>query len=301
MQNIYSRGKLLLTGEYVVLDGALALALPTKFGQSLKVQPINTQQILWKSFDDKKQVWFECYFEIANNKIIPNLRNETSMRLADILNAAHSLNKDFLKSGDGLQISTELEFPRSWGLGSSSTLINNIANWAQVDPYRLLALTFGGSGYDIACAQSDSPIIYQLQGNTRHIEQVNFNPPFSDHLFFVHLNQKQDSGKAVSKYKLQKKDIKSHVSSINDLTESILNCTDFREFEKLISHHEQIISDVIKTKPVKETLFNEFKGAVKSLGAWGGDFILATGNLEDMNYFKEKGYPTIISFKNMIL
>ena len=32
-QTFYSNGKLLITGEYVVLDGAKALALPTKFGQ----------------------------------------------------------------------------------------------------------------------------------------------------------------------------------------------------------------------------------------------------------------------------
>ncbi len=54
MQNFYSRGKLLLTGEYVVLDGALALALPTKFGQSLKVQPIDSQNIFWKSIDEAR-------------------------------------------------------------------------------------------------------------------------------------------------------------------------------------------------------------------------------------------------------
>jgi mevalonate kinase len=29
--NFYSNGKLLLTGEYLVLDGAKSLALPTKF------------------------------------------------------------------------------------------------------------------------------------------------------------------------------------------------------------------------------------------------------------------------------
>ncbi|MEQ3661167.1 MAG: GHMP kinase, partial [Flavobacterium sp.] len=37
-QTYYSNGKLLLTGEYVVLDGAKALAVPTKFGQSLSIE-----------------------------------------------------------------------------------------------------------------------------------------------------------------------------------------------------------------------------------------------------------------------
>ena len=33
--NLYSSGKLLITGEYLVLDGAEALALPLSCGQSL--------------------------------------------------------------------------------------------------------------------------------------------------------------------------------------------------------------------------------------------------------------------------
>ena len=38
MGKIFSPGKLLLTSEYVVLDGALALALPTKLGQEFFVE-----------------------------------------------------------------------------------------------------------------------------------------------------------------------------------------------------------------------------------------------------------------------
>ena len=39
--NFFSPGKLLLTSEYVVLDGALALALPTKLGQDFFSEEIN--------------------------------------------------------------------------------------------------------------------------------------------------------------------------------------------------------------------------------------------------------------------
>ena len=37
-QTFYSNGKLLITGEYLVLDGAKAFALPTKFGQKLTIE-----------------------------------------------------------------------------------------------------------------------------------------------------------------------------------------------------------------------------------------------------------------------
>ena len=41
MSTIFSPGKLLLTSEYVVLDGALALAVPTKWGQEFFFDEIN--------------------------------------------------------------------------------------------------------------------------------------------------------------------------------------------------------------------------------------------------------------------
>ena len=46
----YSNGKLLLTGEYLVLDGANAFAVPTKFGQNLIVEKIVEPQLIWGSF-----------------------------------------------------------------------------------------------------------------------------------------------------------------------------------------------------------------------------------------------------------
>ena len=42
-KEFYSNGKLLITGEYLVLDGAKAFALPTKFGQNLIVEKGNNQ------------------------------------------------------------------------------------------------------------------------------------------------------------------------------------------------------------------------------------------------------------------
>lgn len=38
MNRFYSHGKFLLTGEYLVLEGALALALPLKLGQTMTVE-----------------------------------------------------------------------------------------------------------------------------------------------------------------------------------------------------------------------------------------------------------------------
>jgi mevalonate kinase len=43
----YSNGKFLITGEYLILDGAKSLAVPTKFGQELKIDSNDSKFIEW--------------------------------------------------------------------------------------------------------------------------------------------------------------------------------------------------------------------------------------------------------------
>ena len=109
-----------------------------------------------------------------------------SNTLLKLLITCKNFNPEFLDDNKGYLVISRLDFPNDWGLGSSSTLINNLANWAQVDAYQLLKTSFGGSGYDIACAQHQAPITYQLIGEQPHVESVAFQPEFSEHLYFVH-------------------------------------------------------------------------------------------------------------------
>lgn len=296
-----SNGKLLLTGEYLVLNGAKSLALPTKYGQSLSIIKNENNSISWKSFDENNAIWFQDEFlinDILSESFISE--NEISQRLIDILRSVTILNPDFLKHSKGFTVKTTQDFNRSWGLGTSSTLINNIANWVNVDAYKLLELTFGGSGYDIACAQNDTAITYQLLGKKPAVTLVNFTPSFKDNIYFVYLNQKQNSRHGIAAYRSFKGDLKTPISKINKMTEAIISCNDLREFKTLITEHEQTISDIINQPTVKEKLFKDFNGAVKSLGAWGGDFILATSEDNPSAYFKAKGYNTIIPYSDMI-
>jgi mevalonate kinase len=221
--------------------------------------------------------------------------------LLDILKEAKKINPSFLASENGFMVKTALTFPRNWGLGSSSTLINSIASWAQVDAFQLLWNSFKGSGYDIACAQNERSIFYQLENNKPLVEQVNFNPNFKENLFFVHLNQKQDSKEGIVKFRQRAQNFQKEIEQISTISDEFLKATSLTEFNKLILEHEQIISSIIKLKPVKEKLFLDYFGEIKSLGAWGGDFVLVTGNEETSRYFKKKGFDTVLSYSEMIL
>ena len=297
-----SNGKILLTSEYLVLDGAQALALPSKFSQSLEVKETkNINQISWTSYDFDGKKWFDDLFAISKDKFIYEKRkNKVSDKMVSIFNGIKKLNsKAFTNSG--IKFTTKLDFSKEWGLGSSSTLINNLSLWAKINPYDLLDLTFNGSGYDIACCDKENPILYRKTGNSRTIENVNYNPSFKENLFFIYLGKKQNTSKAIQYYRSNIKDINSHINKINSVCLSILKSNSLIEFEKLIIKHEEIISNAIKIEPIQKRLFKDYKyGVVKSLGAWGGDFILVSGDKSKMEYFKNKGYKDIIPYKDLV-
>ncbi len=301
MQTFYSHGKLLLTAEYVVLDGAKALAVPTKFGQQLTVEPIKQPQIIWTSLDHNNAIWFEDLFSLneINNGYIA--RNPISDRLIQILKAIKQLNPEFLISNTGFKITTILEFPKNWGLGTSSTLINNLAQWANVDPYQLLKLTFGGSGYDIACAQNSNALIYQLENNLPTINSLAFKPVFFENLYFIHLNKKQNSRDGIAHYKANRHDLENSIEAINTITSKFIKTETIEDLKELIDHHETIISTITNQTKVKDNLFSDFEGSIKSLGAWGGDFILVASKTNPTAYFKAKGFNTILKYKDMVL
>lgn len=301
METFYSHGKLLLTAEYGVLDGALALAVPTKYGQSLEIEPYDSNTWEWESLDADGEEWFKASFDHVNLKIHSFSNKATAETLEKLLKGAKALNPAFNQREKGLQIISKLTFPRNWGLGSSSTLVNNIAQWAKVDPYELLQLSFGGSGYDIACAQHDSPILYQLKEGRPLVERTSFYPSFQDQLYFVYLNQKQNSREAIANYRKQKFDANALVKALSMLTKQFLEAKNIDEFESLLQKHEELLSQVLKMNPIKAQLFPDYFGTLKSLGGWGGDFVLATGNKKTPDYFKAKGFNSIVPYRDMVL
>ncbi len=300
-KTFYSNGKLLITGEYTVLDGALALALPTAFGQYLDINEGEYGVIKWTSFDADGSIWFETKLPVT--AIFENRQDGTpeTNTLIGILHEAHKANPALLENANGLNITTRLTFPRNWGLGSSSTLINNIAQWFGIDAFQLLNNSFGGSGYDIACAQNDTPIFYRLTGQQPVVTPVHFNPAFADKLYFVYLNRKQNSRNAIAAYREQRLDIAPVVAQINSLTLAIAAAEDSATFASLLEQHEAIMSGVLKMPTVKQALFPDFEGTVKSLGAWGGDFVLAVSDNDPTVYFRIKGFGMVVPYREMIL
>lgn len=297
----YSNGKLFISGEYLVLDGADAFALPTKFGQNLVVEDGEDQIIEWKSYDYDNKLWFETTISIE--EVINNVVSEietVKTTLINILHEAYVLNPEFIQKSKGYKVTTNLTFPRNWGLGTSSTLINNIAQWSNINAFTLLRNSFGGSGYDIACAQNNTPILYRIENN--FVESVAFNPEFTTNIFFVYLNKKQNSKTAIHAYnKHKQQNLAKSVIENNKITHAILNAKSLKEFAHAVEKHEIHLSNIMEIKTIKEIAFPDFNGTVKSLGAWGGDFVMVISKENPRDYFASKGYDTILTYDEMIL
>ena len=293
MKKFHSNGKLLITGEYLVLDGALALAVPCKLGQSLTFIEHQEAILNWKSFNSEGELWFKTIFNSENLEIIDCSDSEVANWISKILKICYQKTNKKLKG----TISCNLEFPNNWGLGSSSTLLSNIAQLFDVNPYEIHFATTNGSGYDIACTLHHSPLTYQLINNKPISKPVNWNPNFKNEILFVFLNKKQKSYSEINRFNALNKN-SMLIQEISNITSKILDSNNIDDFENQINIHESIISSQVELLTVKERYFSDFEGSIKSLGAWGGDFIMATRN--NKNYFIQKGYNTIIEFDQMV-
>ncbi|WP_185855586.1 GYDIA family GHMP kinase [Blattabacterium cuenoti] len=305
-KSFYSNGKLLLTGEYLILCGAFGLALPTIRGQSLTItenKNSNFSSILhWKSFNEVNNIWFEVIFKLPYLDIFYETEKKIAIRLKSLLLKSKKIQKKFLTENYEIQVKTHLEFPINWGLGSSSTLINNIAKWAKINPYFLISNYFNGSGYDIACVYKSKPIIYRIYNKRPYVFPIKFNPKFKEKLFFLHLNKKKSTYDGIQSFysKIKKKFLNKSINLISSITLKISFCNNLKEFEELLLQHEIIISKILNIPTIKEIYFPDYLGLVKSLGTWGGDFVLISYRKGMKNYFYKKGFNTLIPFNKMI-
>lgn len=287
---VHAPGKLLISGEYVILDGAWGYAVTTNYGQLLQADLTEDDWIHWESFDHKGGRWFKCSYSLSKNKITDTTDDAVSDRLLAILQSI----------GKGCNIRVHLDFPANWGLGSSSTLVACVARAFGLDPYELLRKTFGGSGYDVAVGMHARSLFYRLQNGMPEVRFHKWRPAFSEELFFVHLNEKRNSRDAIKSYNQHKDRSNCLIEDMSDLTEAMISTDDRKEFESLTRTHEKIIAGLISQPRIREERFHDYPHEIKSLGAWGGDFIMAVGEPNDKNYFRDKGYRTILSFEEMV-
>ncbi|MBB4806571.1 mevalonate kinase [Chryseobacterium defluvii] len=299
MGEIFSPGKLMLTSEYFAIDGALVLAVPTRLGQEFFYEETDDGRslIFWKAYHQNK-FWLEAVIDYKTWQIIEANLPANAEFIVKTLKNVQQLSDTKFKNTFTYHLKTNLQFPADYGLGSSSTLMNNLAEWAEIDPFHLNEASLGGSGYDIAVAKEKTAVLYQNKPEIRY-QKADFSPAFKNELIFIHLNQKQDSREGIGFYRSKEKS-RELVSEFSNLTMKILFCNELEKFSELMMIHEQKISDFLEIPTVKSRFFEDCPSFVKSLGAWGGDFVMSAKFEGFRDYFWGKGFTTVFEWDDII-
>lgn len=299
----YSRGKFLITGEYLVMKGASALASPLKKGQTLSVDSLEENRIIHWTSKEHGKIWFDCTIDFSLFEVLTNSDNRTAQSLVQLLKSARDLNHGFPEYNKGYNVITDLEFDLDWGFGSSSSLISNVAYWADVDPFDLHRKVSRGSGYDVVCARSDQPLIFSLKEKGYEAEHVRFDPKFRDQVYFIYLGNKQDSSKSVGSFLEKDTTDQGLINEISALSYSMAETENIDTFNDCIREHDKIMSKLLMQPRLKESRFSDLEGEIKPLGAWGGDFAMLTwkeSRARLVNYLKHKDISVIFSFNEIL-
>lgn len=300
MGKIFSPGKLLLTSEYVVLDGALALAVPTKLGQEFFFEEVadGNSIVVWEALH-QNQEWLKVVIDYQNWSILETNNPTAAAFVIKVLRNVQEYSLIKFKKTDSYHLKTNLQFPSDYGWGSSSTLMNNVASWAEMDPFLLNEISLGGSGYDIAVAHEKSALLYQIKENSKLIEPIEYKPIFADELLLVHLNQKQDSREGIKMYR-SKKIQTDIIEEFSKITKEIIKSDNIGAFSLLMEKHEENMSELIGIPTIKEKFFSSLPVFVKSLGAWGGDFVLTKSFSGCNEWFLENGFKTVLKYNDVV-
>lgn len=294
MMTFNASGKLLLFGEYTVLRGTSCLAIPLKYKQELKITSHSGKSILWGAKNNGNSDLMIHFSPTLN--IIHATDIEKAERVQKILITIKEINPTI--NWEQLHFCFDTNFDRNYGFGTSSTLISLLSQWAKVDPYLLLKDSFGGSGYDIAAATALLPFTYTMHDKVTKSFVLSDN--ITDKLLFIYLGEKQQSSREIVKFQ-SKQTIEIQLNEMEEIVNKAVVCNSIEAWENLIDESENLLSKILETPKVKDLYFSDYPFSMKSLGAWGGDFIMATCRdiQQAKAYFLQKEKTVMFTYKEL--
>jgi len=290
MRSYFAPGKIMLTGEYLVMNGFDCLAVPTKLGQWMHIWEFETPDglsdfIMYQAKDNSENVWFETKILLPNFELVDpaQVENIQVNRLVGILKMTDT---EFWQEGKSYRIETVLEFDRNSGLGSSSTLVKLFSDYLNIDPLKIQFDIFGGSGYDVAIAKFQKPLIYWLTEDDSHWKYWKLDGSLTENWHVVFYGQKMDSRASLSGVQEALNDIAEddfYTAQFDKILGMSKSATDMISLESSLEMYQMLLAqalflpttyDLLGIKPVN-------KGLCKWLGAWGGDMLLVNQTILD--------------------
>lgn len=295
-------GKLLISGEYMVMHGSQALALPLNPGQTLqRIKSGDRRSFSWHAFWNDKP-WFHADFDPFTLDILETTDRAKAGYLQRLLRACVDLDPQFQKELSLWDVKTRLDFSPAWGLGSSSSLTVLMAQWAEIHPLDLHFRISEGSGCDVACAMTGKPVVYSLREDGPQVRPVSFHPAFADQIYFVWLGSKQPTASHLAELDGRFHPGFEDILRFSGFTRGMLEAVELRDFRMLMEEHEARLSELTGWERVS-TRFPGLQGSVKSLGAWGGDFVMIASEQNQaalFHYLDGLGLKTRFGYKDLV-
>ncbi len=322
MQSYYAPGKILLVGEYAVTKGFEGLAVPVKTGQWMDVWEFNSpgnaeDRLIFNALDLHGATWFSESFDIEflkrnsanyadarisedsnqaansaealNTAEAPSTNAPTDSEDSHLLKVLTLVSPNFWKPGKSYRFETRLEFDRNSGLGSSSTFIELVCRYFKLDPFQVQDKVFGGSGYDVAIAAVQKPLIFWRTENDIHFRQWSLNPELTKDWKVVFLGNKVNSRTSTSHVNDMLDDLakdENYQMQIQKIIEIVRDAKELMAVETGIEMYQMFLSQLLGmvtpytffgVKPLP-------RGVCKWLGAWGGDMLLVNSVVWDAYY-----------------
>lgn len=276
----------MLCGEYAVTIGVEALAIPVVSGQWMHVwefdSPGGGDRLIWEAKEKNGNTWLNESFSLPLEVMDAADEKNSSERDRDrkVLHSMISLvEASFWKVGKSYRIETQLEFERSSGLGSSSTMVANFARYAGLDAQKVQQNVFGGSGYDVAVAELGKGLVFWKNGEDSNWDAWKLSPELTSKWKIVFLGEKQNSRSALDDVKgklieIQKDDFLMH--QLQQVCAAVKLASQVPMLEAGLEMWQAILAMSLGLEtPYQYFKFQPTKGGLcKWLGAWGGDMLL---------------------------
>ena len=269
----------MLCGEYAVTIGVEALAVPVSVGQWMHVwefdSPGGEHRILWEAKDREGASWLNESFALPLGDVGLEERDERKI-IHQLLAMAP---ENTWKPGKSYRIETQLEFDRSSGLGSSSTMVSNFARFANLDAQAIQQQLFGGSGYDVAVAEVGKGLVFWKDGENNYWGPWTISPSLTQDWKVVFLGEKQNSRNSLSDVKARLQEIQNDEFMLHQLQQvagAVKMAQQVSMVEAGLEMWQALLSMGLGLQtPYQHFGFQPVKGGLcKWLGAWGGDMLL---------------------------
>lgn len=289
MKAFYAPGKVMLCGEYTVTIGQEALALPVQLGQWMRVWEFEMKdewKLVWQSQAVDGQAWWNMSFSLEQFLVEPDTLFQEFADDAIALNLLKLLQQLPMKTwtpGKSVRIETQLQFPREWGLGSSSTLCALLAQWAHADAQQIQKNVWGGSGYDVAIATVGKPLVYWIQHEEPQWAEWRLAADLSQNWWILMPGTKQNSRDSLNLVKERLQELQQEpfiMHQLKQIIDRIKMAEDVPTLEAGLEMYQAILGTMLELEtPYQQWGWQPVRGGLcKWLGAWGGDMILVNEN-----------------------